>query len=114
MAWHGVSLSELSDGPVRAATVPAMTETPPTRSPGWYPDSTGATRWWDGTTWGEQAWVSPPVITPRPRSNRTATWALVLSILGCFSLPVGLILGFIALRQIDAAGVGPDGRDVEL
>ena len=34
-----------------------MTEMPPA---GWYPDSTGTTRWWDGNQWTEHQAPPPP------------------------------------------------------
>ena len=40
-----------------APTAPAPTGTGPVA--GWYTDGSGATRWWDGTQWGQVAPVAP-------------------------------------------------------
>ncbi|MHB8244232.1 MAG: DUF2510 domain-containing protein [Acidimicrobiales bacterium] len=39
----------------------------PLPPPGWYPDPTGTTRWWDGARWTESA-VGPPPSTGWPQS----------------------------------------------
>ncbi|MEI6694389.1 MAG: DUF2510 domain-containing protein [Actinomycetes bacterium] len=92
---------------------------------GWYADPENPTqrRYWDGIQWTSSVeqpapTALPPVVATPPqvavvtqrRSNSLAPWALVLSIF--IGLP-GLILGFIALKQINTAGLGPDGRDIE-
>ena len=43
-------------------TPPTPTAPPPTAVgpvAGWYPDGSGASRWWDGTQWGQVAPVAP-------------------------------------------------------
>jgi len=45
-----------------------MSEKPPA---GWYPDSTGTTRWWDGDQWTEQP-PPPPEPTRAPSPPPTA------------------------------------------
>ena len=38
-----------------------MSDTPPA---GWYPDSTGTVRWWDGEQWTEHQPPPPPTQAP--------------------------------------------------
>ena len=56
-----------------------MSENPPA---GWYPDSTGTTRWWDGEQWTDHtpppptpAQAPPPGGAPSPQSAATPTMA---------------------------------------
>lgn len=52
---------------------------------GWYPDSTGAPRWWDGERWGESYVVrneSPASVAPGTRADTLWVWLVVaLSVL---------------------------------
>lgn len=41
-------------------------------APGWYPDGTGGTRWWDGTRWGQSA-PQPPAQAPAQPYGTTGT-----------------------------------------
>ena len=92
---------------------------------GMYPDPEipGQLRYWDGNQWTSNvaqsapqglppAFATPPQVgfIAQRRANSLAPWAFVLSI---FTGLPGIILGFIALNQINTAGVGPDGRDIE-
>lgn len=61
-----------------------------TASAGWYPDSTGAPRWWDGQRWGDEHPV--PVATTRrvaPGTPADTLWVwliVVLPVLSFFAL----------------------------
>ena len=52
---------------------PGQEPTPSTPPPGWYPDGSGTSRWWDGTQWGESAPVPAPP-TQAPPTIPTPTW----------------------------------------
>ena len=55
-----------------------MAEQPPA---GWYPDSTGASRWWDGAQWTEHTQAPPVEQTPAPVAstpNQTYAWPNVV------------------------------------
>jgi TM2 domain-containing membrane protein YozV len=58
--------NQVPAAPIPAApTASAPTAPPPTAAgpvAGWYPDGSGATRWWDGTQWGQVA----PAAAPAP------------------------------------------------
>ena len=47
-----------------------MSENPPA---GWYPDSTGTTRWWDGDQWTEQTPPPPATTEPPPAASMTGS-----------------------------------------
>lgn len=61
--------------------------------PGWFPDSQGQLRWWDGTKWGEVAGNAPPSmafnqqVTQAPTDDPRNT-AMLAHLLGLF---VGII-----------------------
>lgn len=47
---------------------------PATPDPGWYPDSHGDQRWWDGHQWTDRTLPPPPGPgTPTPATTATAT-----------------------------------------
>jgi hypothetical protein len=74
-----------------------MTEHTPggTTSPGFYPDSTGAMRWWDGSAWTEHTQQAAPVqvVPKKSHTFRNIMLALiavsVLFIGGCLALVGG-------------------------
>jgi hypothetical protein len=74
-----------------------MTDQPP--AAGWYPDSTGRNRWWDGSAWTDRFEDSPaPVPSPPPPQPRAAqrprpSW-LVPLIVGSVALLIGLGIGY--------------------
>lgn len=67
--------------------------------PGWYPDPTGQTRWWDGTQWGQAA-AQTPMATGQPQMGQpgggdpmgTAMLAHVLGIVAGFVGPLIIYL----------------------
>lgn len=93
--------------------------TPSSVPAGWYPDTQGRMRWWDGATWTEHFAPVAPVVGARP-SNGTAIASMVLGITGfalsltivliVVALPmavVGLILGMVGLsKSKQLGGVG--------
>jgi uncharacterized Tic20 family protein len=58
-------------------------------APGWYPDGSGAWRWWDGYAWG-----------PVQRSRQAPSWALLAHL----SLFVMMLVPAIVLRATVGAG----------
>lgn len=97
----------------------------PAYAPGWYPDASapGSERYYDGTAWTDAVRASsPPAISrpeapahgPKKQQNVAGVVALVLSavgavlacvpgamIVGWIFLPIGFILGIVALFQRD-------------
>ena len=57
----------------------------PTTPPGWYPDQTGTTRWWDGRQWGPTA---PPAGAADTDGRSLAVLAQLLGILTGFLGPL--------------------------
>ena len=58
-------------------------QAPSSAPPGWYPDVTGAVRWWDGQAWG------PLAVPPAPPANKTLAIVTHLGpVLGGFILPL--------------------------
>lgn len=118
--WDGTRLGEelrpISHRP-ESATVEPPAQAPsalPSNLPsaGWYLDE-GRTRWWDGQQWGPYAPQEPAhspvaavqahqVAAPR-QTNGLAIASLVLGILwmGWLGSILAIILGYVALRQID-------------
>ncbi|HEU0042601.1 MAG TPA: DUF2510 domain-containing protein [Jiangellaceae bacterium] len=94
-----------------------MSDNAPTNVPppaGWYPDSSGTTRYWDGTQWTEnEAPPTAPVVTaPSPR-NGLGIAGLILGIVGSlFGLVpltfwiagilgvIGLILAIVGVSRV--------------
>jgi hypothetical protein len=74
--------------------------TPAAAAPGWYPDSSGAQRWWDGRGWTEH--VSAPVATADPyarpalpEGTRTDTvWIWIVALATFLSLIPMFFLDF--------------------
>jgi len=65
----------------------APTAQPPTAAgpaAGWYPDGSGATRWWDGTQWGQLAPVAPAAAPAAPTAPAAAA-SLYQGSAGAFS-----------------------------
>jgi uncharacterized protein len=56
----------------------------PPPPPGWYPDPTGAQRWWDGAQWGPAA----PVASEAESGKTLATLAHLGILAGSFPLPL--------------------------
>lgn len=104
-----------------------MSEKPPA---GWYPDSTGTTRWWDGEQWTEHTPPPPPTqqaptaSTPEPvfpsaaeaephartRADAKAEKAYEKASRPWYKKKRFILpLGFIALMIAVAAGSGGDG-----
>lgn len=52
--------NQVPAAPTPSAPTPSA-PTPAGPVAGWYPDGSGATRWWDGTTWGQVAAAAPTV-----------------------------------------------------
>lgn len=89
---QGSSGTELSSPPARmmplAVPGPAAHVGPPAPdsawasgsgmpTPGWYPDGTGAVRWWDGATWISAVSSVSPTVRP---VNALSAWGLGLGI----------------------------------
>ena len=63
-----------------------MTENPPA---GWYPDSTGTTRWWDGQNWTDHTPPPPPTQTvPAEAAPEPATASAAASVSATPQAPV--------------------------
>lgn len=62
----------------------------PAAPPGWYPDTTGYMRWWDGHQWGPYA---PPAYAARPVVNKETSTvvAVVFALLSFAWLEVGTV-----------------------
>jgi hypothetical protein len=83
-----------------------------TASPGWYHDSAGSLRWWDGRAWTENvapqqmATAPPGPAAPAPSGSGVSGLAVIalligfLPALGCVALP----LGVVALKRIRTTG----------
>mgnify|MGYP000916116495 FL=1 len=81
----------------------SMHQHQPSRPAGWYPDSTGVTRWWDGYQWTAHAQPAPApaAVAAAPqkavtysRKRTSHTFHLVMSIItaGAWALLVWLPL----------------------
>ena len=74
---------------------------PPPTPAGWYNDSAGRMRWWDGHAWTD---AYAPVVVPTPRApvNAISVTGFVLALVGLVSSVTGLfavglgVLGLIA------------------
>lgn len=88
-----------------------MTTQPPSGStpPGFYPDSTGATRWWDGSAWTEHTQQAAPV-QPSP-AKKKHTFRNVM--LGLIAVSVLFIGGCLALVGGAVNEVGNSIEDAE-
>lgn len=74
-------------------------------APGWYPDGSGATRWWDGVQWTQHVQQAQQLQYPqqqvaglaeRPRLPDTTpvdnAWVWVVSLLGFITVPLPFLL----------------------
>jgi hypothetical protein len=79
-------------------------------APGWYPQAQGGYQYWDGVRWVASApppGTSYPAGSAYPETSGLAIGALVAA----FVFPiVGLILGYVARRDIDRSGGTKTGR----
>ncbi|MFZ4517391.1 MAG: DUF4870 domain-containing protein [Microthrixaceae bacterium] len=73
--------------------------------PGWYQDPTGATRWWDGTQWGQAA---PPAQVPAvayPQGAGASSWedqkglAVLAQVLPIFAGFIGPLIIYLVARD---------------
>lgn len=73
-----------------------MTTQPPGGStpPGFYPDSSGAMRWWDGTSWTEHTQQAGPVMTAPAKKSHTVRNVLLI-LIAVFVLFVGGCLALV-------------------
>lgn len=67
-------MSELEQNPSASAATPA----------GWYPDNTGAQRWWDGAQWGAYAPVTTHQVVMPVATKEVGVGYLFLLLLGEF------------------------------
>ena len=80
---------------------------PPTAGTGWYPSpGTGRPPWWQHDESGWRASPAPAQPITAFRWNRAAITSLVLSLLWIVGLGslIGIVFGFVALRQISRTG----------
>ncbi len=81
--------------PYGAAPEPGQapgTEPPLAPPPGWYPDSYGATRWWDGQQWGQAA--TPAQATTGGTSD-PKTMAVLAQVLGILTGWLGPLIIYL-------------------
>ena len=69
-----------------------MTTTPA----GYYPDGTGASRWWDGTAWSAEPEALDPV--PEPRDRGRVAWLIALVLLITL-IVVSIVLYLLAAKE---------------
>src|SRR4051812_15944397 len=95
--------------------------TNPAPAPGWYPDASGAQRWWDGRGWTEHVAAPTPAaaaMNERPKLaegtkvDTVWVWIVALStLLSCiplFFFDMGAYLrSIMALETGSAVGMGP-------
>lgn len=70
--------------------------------PGWYPDPSGTTRYWDGQQWGPTAPASPQ----QPEQAGRITIHYGFALLATFSLLGTLLFGIPLITGDDGDGVG--------
>lgn len=67
--------------------------------PGWYPDGSGGTRWWDGQNWGAPAAVPTPAASA-PVSD-PKTMAMLCHLLGIFTGFLGPLIMYLVYGERD-------------
>ena len=67
-------------------------EPPLAPPPGWYPDSYGTTRWWDGQQWGVAA---TPVPAPTPTTSDPRSMAVLAQVLGILTGWLGPLIIYL-------------------
>ena len=98
-----------------------MTTQPPsgTTPPGFYPDSSGAMRWWDGTTWTEHTQQAGPAATAPVKKKHTVRNVLLI-LVAVFVLFVGGCLALVggaanevgkSIDEAEAKDQEPGGPD---
>lgn len=66
--------------------------------PGWYPDATGAQRYWDGTQWTDQ--VSSASVTPATTgASDEKTLAMLAQLLGIFTGFLGPLVIYLVAKD---------------
>jgi len=68
--------------------------------PGWYPDETGATRWWDGTQWNtdvQPAQVPAPVAASGGTDEKTL--GMLAQLLGIFTGFLGPLVMYLIAKD---------------
>jgi hypothetical protein len=85
---------------------------------GWYPDSTGTLRWWDGSRWTDAAPTVSPSAPPRVPENTSAStvWIWLIALMPVVTLSAGLLLvnqwlpGLLRVATITSTGGSPPDR----
>ena len=67
-------------------------------TPGWYPDASGQTRWWDGTQWTEQ--VQPVQRTGFARWRSSPAGVVVLVVGAVLAVPTLIVLAVFVAGSI--------------
>ena len=97
-------------------------------SAGWYPDPAGSDllRWWDGAAWSPHTAPSAALAT-RPPAKDDLHWVLptgrsglaitagylgIVALLCFFTAPVALVVGILALRQLNGSALKGRGRAI--
>lgn len=74
-----------------------MSDQPP---PGWYPDSAGNQRYWDGSRWTPQ--TAPPAVPAQPLASGASdekTLAMLAQLLGIFTGFLGPLVIYLVARD---------------
>ncbi len=72
--------------------------------PGWYPDGSGATRYWDGTQWTQQTQAGMPVPAPGQQVAASSvqdekTMAMLSQLLGIFTGFLGPLIMYLIAKD---------------
>lgn len=93
-----------------------MTTQPPsgTTPPGFYPDSSGAMRWWDGATWTEHTQQPGPAATAPVKKKHTGRNVLLI-LVAAFVLFVGGCLALVggAANEVSKSIDEAEAKDQE-